>query len=122
MLSLLVPIVPVLRSQLDYIRAIESACLLIKRDKLVWPTSTPVKCLGLMVDGSTNSVRLAPEDMSILLCDTLRLINMRVISGRALSRVIGRWIWALLPVRPPVIFFSICFGCREFLVRTLEVG
>ena len=99
----------VLRSQLDYIRAIESAGLLIKRDKLVWPTSTPVKCLGLMVDGSTNSVRLAPEDMSILLCDTLRLINMRVISGRALSRVIGRWIWALLPVRPLLSVLSSSF-------------
>ena len=68
----------VLQHQLEYVRTIESVGLVVKRNKLCLPTSAPVKCLGMLVNGAANTVRLHPEAMARLLRDTFRLSSLSV--------------------------------------------
>lgn len=90
----------ILSAVLDAYRA---AGFVVKQSKVILPTSSPVKVIGLMfehdVDGHT-SVRLSAESSIDLARTTLAVLRRGTVSGIGLAHIIGRWTWCMLVRRP----------------------
>jgi len=82
------------------ILAYGQAGFIVKRSKVVEPTTSPVKVIGMEVCGSQATVGLSTESMMSLLSSTLHVLSSDVISGYHLSQLIGCWTWCLLVRRP----------------------
>ncbi len=105
-----------------YIAAVTKVGLAPKQSKVVLATSGRVECLGVEVDGSALTIGLSPLKLWALVESTRSLIATGVCSGIDLLRLIGRWIWALLPCRPALSVLGSVFvfvqkaGKRRFVL------
>lgn len=94
------------RIQLLHEAAVSDSGFLIKRSKSVLPTSEPVECVGITIDGRSGTVAVAPETLNELIGDTERLIAGGSCTGIELSRIVGGWTWAFLVRRPAFAIFA----------------
>jgi hypothetical protein len=79
------------------------------------PAQAPLKALGFLVDPLTNSVRFAPDHMQSLVRATQEVLAAPLVSGKRLSEVLGKWVWAMLICRPALSVFSAAFAyARRF--------
>jgi hypothetical protein len=65
-----------------------------------------VDALGLDLDGARRTIALSPRKMLTLVADTEMLIASGSCSGKVLSRLVGRWVWAMLVRRPALSIWS----------------
>lgn len=72
--------------------------LRIKDTKKTRATSTGVDALGVRVDNTVFG--LSAEKLASLAATTIAVLEGGPISGKQLARLIGSWVWALLPCRP----------------------
>ena len=71
-----------------------------KEAKNVPPTVYPVKLLGMLFEGSLCKFGPDPKSLAGLIGDTRVLINRKVeVSLKAVERLLGRWVWFLIPTR-----------------------
>ena len=82
--------------QQQYIDVAASVGLPVKMSKVVSPSSDGVQCLGIQVHGRRKEVGLAVDKLVNLCHETVSLVNSKVCTGLALSRIIGKWTWAAL--------------------------
>ena len=94
------------RLQDKYKAVVVAAGLKINAKKDVLPTCDGAEVLGLLVDGRRLTVRLAPASMRALVKATDALMAAGSCSGLELSRLLGKWTWALLVRRPALAAFS----------------
>ncbi|MDO9355796.1 MAG: hypothetical protein Q7T55_19015, partial [Solirubrobacteraceae bacterium] len=80
-----------------------------KLSKSVPPTFGPVECIGVEVDGVQHTFGLSATRLQTLVEDTTRLLRLGVSTGWGMRQLIGRWIWACLPVRPSLSVLSSVF-------------
>lgn len=105
-----------------YIAAVTRVGLAPKQSKIVRATSGRVECLGVEVDGSALSIGLSPRKLWDLVESTRSLVATGFCSGLELLRLVGRWIWALLPCRPALSVLGSVFtfvqkaGKRRFVL------
>lgn len=93
--------------QLDHEAAVTEAGFLVKSSKSVLPQcDPPVKCVGISVDGTRLTAGVAPHDLNELIATTRATLSSRCVSGRALSRIVGAWVWAIAVRRPALAIFS----------------
>jgi len=85
----------------------------IKQSKHQAPTSGSVRVLGLEVNGTLGTIGLARCDMRSLVHTTLSIIRHGFVSGHELSRIVGKWTWAILPIRPMLSIFSAVYKYIE---------
>ena len=108
--------------QASYIVAVTKVGLAPKQSKVVPATSGRVECLGIEVDGSALTIGLSPLKLWALVESTRSLIATGVCSGFELLRLVGRWIWAMLPCRPALSVLGSVFvfvqkaGKRQFVL------
>ena len=72
----------------------------VKQSKVVQPTSKRVKVIGFDICGEDRLISLPIESQHSLLTSTHRALAASTISGRQLSKLIGRWTWVMLLRRP----------------------
>jgi hypothetical protein len=93
-----------------------------KPSKVVWPTASPVACLGLDVDGSRGTLGLAPDRLEALARATLAVLERGTSDGPAMRELIGRWVWAALPFRPALSCLHSAFRfCQRAGRRTFSI-
>ncbi len=80
--------------------AYREAGFVVKENKVVMPTSSPVKVIGLTVDGRAATVTLPLESQLSLTRSTLILMNQKEVTGLTLAHIIGRWTWWMMVCRP----------------------
>lgn len=109
-------------AQNEYVLAAQKFGLVVKMSKIVRPTSDPVECLGLEVNGTDHTVGLSPSKLLQLCNDTRALVVRGFCTGLELSQLVGRWTWASLACRPvlsvmnSVYRFIQCAGNRMFTI------
>ena len=95
------------RAALAQYRAVMAAAgLPEKPEKVLGPTSDGLECLGVLVHGARGEVGLAVPKLERLRATTLHLLDRGSCTGRELSRIIGRWTWAMLVARPALAVFG----------------
>jgi hypothetical protein len=93
-----------------------------KPDKRIDPTTEPVDAIGLALNGAAHSIGLAPAKLWRLTSYTMAMLRLDSCTGYDLRRLVGRWIWACLPVRPALSVlnasfrFMECAGYRSFSI------
>jgi hypothetical protein len=108
--------------QQSYLDALWFHNLPPKLSKVVRPTSQPVECLGMEIDGRAHTVGLAVPKLQRLCAMTLELIQMGSCSGESMERLLGGWTWACLACRPALAVFSAVYrfvqlaGRKEFAI------
>lgn len=100
------------QQQDDYIDAAERRGLVVKRTKVVRPT-TRAECLGLELDGVSHAFGLSANKLNRLCHDTRALADRDTCTGLELSQVVGRWTWACLVRRPALSTFSAVYRFIE---------
>lgn len=106
--------------QQKYLTAASAVGLPPKRSKLVLPTSDPVECLGLEVDGKRHTIGLAPSKLALLSQATADLLWRGECTGLELAHLLGKWTWAAMACRPALAVLSSVYtfvqkaGCRLF--------
>ena len=93
-------------AQDQYIAAMTSVGLPPKPSKVVRPTANGLECLGMVVNGVTGEVGVAVHKLQKLRLETLALLDRGSCTGVELSRIIGRYTWAMLVRRPALSVFS----------------
>ena len=107
-------------AQRQYLSAVAARRLPAKPSKVVEPSCDGVDCLGIEVHGASHTVGLSAAKLLALCTDTRALLVAGTATGRELARIVGRWTWAMLPVRPALAVFSAvyryvaCAGRRSF--------
>jgi hypothetical protein len=83
----------------QYRAAVKQAGFLFKDPKTEELSDTPKNLIGCYAEPATGRFGLAPRRRAQLELDTLQLLRFNRVTGRALARIVGRWMWTLLPVR-----------------------
>lgn len=96
-----------------YMERMTEEGFLIKAPKLQRATQEPVECIGLLVDGARGIVRLAPEKHGKLIRQTLAVLKRGAATGTTLAKLLGKWVWCLLPRRPLLSVLSSSFRFVE---------
>jgi hypothetical protein len=105
---------------LEYDYMAEAQLLLVKREKDVDATSSPVDCLGAEVDGQNGLVRISPKRLLKLRAATQWVLLVGKATGEQIASLVGSWAWVMLLFRPSLsIFrrvykFAACAGTRRF--------
>ena len=80
--------------------ALEEAGLSTKEAKNVPPTVYPVVLLGMLFEGKLCKFGPDPKSLAGLIEDTRVLVNRKIaVSLEAVERLLGRWVWFLIPTR-----------------------
>lgn len=82
-----------------YMSAMNTCGLQLKMTKLVAASAGPVKVLGFMVDGESGVVRLSDAAVDDLDRATSALLAVAEVNGTVFQRLLGKWIWSILPKR-----------------------
>ena len=101
-------------AQAAYVSVVTEAGFCLKSAKLVRATSTPVKCLGFMVDGLHGKLSIHEDTRRSIVLHTYRILRSGRASGRQLQVLLGKWLWVLLPTRLLLSVLSASFrfvGC-----------
>jgi hypothetical protein len=85
---------------------LNSRGLEVKPSKVVYPSSDGVDVVGVELHGRDGSFGLSPAKLRRLCSSTIALLERGSATGLELSVLIGRWTWAILPVRPAFSVFS----------------
>lgn len=85
---------------LTVIKTYRAAGFVVKQNKIVMPTTSPVKVIGLDINGTTASITLPFEAQVELIRTTLDVLRRQTVTGHALAHVVGRWTWWLMVRRP----------------------
>lgn len=88
-----------------HIRTLNSRGLDVKPSKVVPPSCEGVDVVGVELHGRDGSFGLAPAKLRRLCSATIRLLERGSATGLELSVLLGRWTWAILPVRPAFAIF-----------------
>ena len=86
--------------------AYAQAGFIVKRSKVVEPTSSPIKVIGFEIDGSTSRISLPMESQASLIRATLAVLHSPTLSSGVLSHVLGRWTWVMMLCRPTLAVFQ----------------
>ena len=103
----------------QYLSAMNDAHLPAKPSKVVRPTSSGLECLGVWVDGGACEVGLSVPKLQVLRASTMHLLAVGECTGRQLSHIVGRYIWAMLVRRPAMAIFSAVYRFIECARDTL---
>lgn len=82
------------------IKAYRNAGFVVKQNKIVMPTTAPVKVIGLEVNGLTASITLPFGTQVDLIRTTLDIMRSKTVTGIELAHLLGRWTWWLMVRRP----------------------
>lgn len=105
--------------------AYRAAGFVVKPSKVVWPSPSPIKVLGFMIERGLDShtrIALAPQASADLARTTLHLLARGFATGLQLSHVLGRWTWCMLLRRPSLAVLQHCYrfievsGRRRFTI------
>jgi hypothetical protein len=91
-------------------QALDAVGLSVKNEKSVVPTLSPVKILGLRVEGGKTRFAPPQEEVQQLVAFTRKVLNQGKASGKTLERIIGKWAWFLLSSRLGFSVFSAVYG------------
>jgi len=72
------------------------AGFVVKRRKVVQPTSAPVKIIGFDVHGAAGTISLPLDSQATLVAATRAVLQAPTVTGRQLSHIVGRWTWVML--------------------------
>jgi hypothetical protein len=92
--------------QKDYCIQMENKNFKVKQSKIIPPTSTGVDCLGMELNGNDFTIGIHPIKLNQLIYDTRQLLFNGYCTGRALSRIVGKWTWSMLVFRPALSIFN----------------
>lgn len=90
----------------NYIASAERTRLVVKYSKVVRPSTDGVEVLGLELDGRSGTLGLSVPKLQALVDETARLLRHGYATGLELSRLVGKWTWAMLPRRPTLSVFN----------------
>lgn len=93
--------------------AYQHAGFIVKRSKLVQPTTLPVRVIGFDIDGAQGSIRLPPDSLLSLVQSTLRILRLDTVSGTLLAHLVGRWTWFFMLRRPVLCVFQHVYRYSE---------
>jgi hypothetical protein len=102
-----------------YDRAMDRLAIPSKTEKRIEPTASQVEGLGLTIDGRRHEINLAPAKLWSLVRDTRAVLRVGMCTGYDMRRLLGRWIWACLPVRCSLAVLSSAFHYAERAGRRL---
>ena len=104
----------VMRARLaEYVAAMDSIFLPVKRSKLVAPSADGVVVIGVEVHGRERTVGVLPSSLDALVRRTQTVLAAGKCTGRAMSSLVGHWTWAMLPRRPTLAIFSAVYRFIE---------
>lgn len=92
--------------QTNYIASAEHTGLVVKYSKVVRPSTDGVEVLGLELDGRRGTLGLSVPKLQSLVEETSRLLRHGYATGLELSRLVGKWTWAMLARRPTLSVFN----------------
>ena len=84
-----------------------------KSSKIVWPTTAPVTCIGLVMFGRERLLTVDVDKAEKLVAYTLQMVRRGSATGRELGSIVGSWIWFLLVRRPLLSVFNHVFRFIE---------
>ena len=93
------------KTESRYIAAAAAVGLHAKPSKVAPPTHC-TETIGLEFDGRELTVGVSVPKLQRLCDDTQSIIDRRWCTGEDLSRIVGRWTWAMLVRRPALAIFS----------------
>jgi hypothetical protein len=85
------------------LRAYAAVGFVVKRSKVIRPTTQPVEIIGFVVSRGNDGhacIALKPRSAFSLLQSTMLLLRRGVCTGPQLSHLLGRWTWCMLLCRP----------------------
>ena len=92
--------------QSRYVALAAAHGLPVKPSKL-HPPAPCGEVVGMRVDGAALSVGLAPLKISALVDATMALVAFQGhLTAKEVERIVGRWVWAMLLIRPSLSVFS----------------
>jgi hypothetical protein len=94
------------RSQDEYISVMDVRHLPVKPSKVTRPSCNGVECLGMDVNGCDHTVGVRVEKLVALCKATQQLLQVGGATGIQLSRIVGKWTWAMLVFRPLLSIFN----------------
>jgi hypothetical protein len=99
------------RRQHTYIAAAAKVGWAVKPSKVVAPAVQGVTILGLLFDGVNRTLRLAPDKAVALIRATRAVVaSSRPVALHHFARLMGLWVWAMLPCRPALAIFGSAFA------------
>lgn len=101
------------RIQSHYVQTVSAVGLPVKPSKVVAPSCHGVECVGLEVHGTHYEVGLSAAKLTHLCQDTFALLRSGLCTGLELSKLVGRWTWAVLVCRPALSVFSAVYRFIE---------
>jgi len=110
------------KAQLDYIKQVTKLGFVVKESKVVLPSQHGVECVGVEVNGITKECGVSVPKLWKLCAETMQFLSLDTATGLQLSRLVGKWSWAILVNRPAFSVFSAvyrfiqCAGPRKFTI------
>lgn len=98
--------VAVSNTQSNYLTIAEENGLPAKSTKVVEATSSGVECLGIELNGNQRTIGARADKLQLLCNETFSLINGGVCTGIQLARLVGKWTWCMLVMRPALSIFT----------------
>jgi hypothetical protein len=108
--------------QQDYTTQVTQLGFVVKESKVVLPSATGVECVGIEINGNTKECGVSVNKLWNLCQETLRFLSRETATGLQLSRLVGKWSWAILVNRPAFSVFSAvyrfieCAGPKNFAI------
>lgn len=110
------------RLMLDSALVAYAECSLpVKPSKVLPPSSDAKVLLGVEVDGVSKQVRPSLEACLSLVGDTITLLEQRLVSGKQLEALVGRWTWLMLVRRPLLSVFRSVYAFIRFKGRKRRI-
>jgi hypothetical protein len=89
-----------MRIHRSIIEAYEKAGFMVNMDKVQSPTCEDIQVLGMVFNGREKTIRVSCKTQMEMIVDTIRLIQRGKATGIEMSRLLGKWTWAILLRRP----------------------
>lgn len=93
-------------AQNEYLHAVRIRKLPVKDSKVIRATADGVECLGIELHGTFLTAGVTPAKLSALCMATRAIIKRRIVTGRDLASLVGKWTWAFLVCRPSLSIFN----------------
>lgn len=106
----------------NYIDQVTSLGLVVKNSKLVRPSADGVECVGIEINGTSKECGVTVNKLWNLCEETVQFLSRETATGLQLSRLVGKWSWAILVNRPVFSVFSAvyrfiqCAGPKMFVI------
>jgi hypothetical protein len=108
--------------QQHYIDLVSRVGLSVKQSKVVLPSANGVECVGIELHGKSKECGVRVDKLWKLCQETVEFLSHETSTGVRLSRLVGKWNWAILVNRPALSVFSAvyrfiqCAGARNFVL------